>query len=102
MRIFHTMEKSSAIFPHNGKKFSTLWKTFPRPFQFFILNFSFFILAAPAARAQLGPYPIQTQQTSFEATIIKRDKDMEAAFEAPFDPSYYVRYLKEKYEALYR
>ena len=27
---------------------------------------------------------------------------MEAAFEAPFDPSYYVRYLKEKYEALYR
>lgn len=27
---------------------------------------------------------------------------MEAAFEAPFDPSHYVRYLKEKYEALYR
>ena len=27
---------------------------------------------------------------------------MEAAFEAPFDPAYYVRYLKEKYEALYR
>ncbi len=27
---------------------------------------------------------------------------MEAAFEAPFNPSYYVRYLKEKYEALYR
>ena len=27
---------------------------------------------------------------------------MEAAFEAPFDPTYYVRYLKEKYEALYR
>ena len=24
--IFHTMEKVSAIFPHNGKIFSTLWK----------------------------------------------------------------------------
>ncbi len=27
--FFHTMEKVFAIFPHNGKTFSTLWKTFP-------------------------------------------------------------------------
>jgi hypothetical protein len=26
-RIFHTMEKCFAIFPHNGKNVSTLWKT---------------------------------------------------------------------------
>ncbi len=28
LRIFHTMENFFAIFPHYGKKFSTLWKTF--------------------------------------------------------------------------
>ncbi len=27
MRFFHTMEKSFAVFPRYGKKFSTLWKT---------------------------------------------------------------------------
>jgi len=32
-------------------------------------------LAAPAA-AQLGPWPIQTKQTVFEASIVKRDKDI--------------------------
>ena len=32
-------------------------------------------LAAPAA-AQLGPWPIQTKQTAFEASIVKRDKDI--------------------------
>jgi FAD:protein FMN transferase len=26
--FFHTMENFSAIFPHNGNKFSTVWKTF--------------------------------------------------------------------------
>ncbi len=36
--FFHTMEKCFAFFPHNGKKFSTLWKTST------ILNSSFFIL----------------------------------------------------------
>jgi len=25
--FFHAMEKLSAIFPHNGKNLSTLWKT---------------------------------------------------------------------------
>ncbi len=28
-QVFHTMEKVFAIFPHNGKNVSTLWKTFP-------------------------------------------------------------------------
>ena len=28
LRIFHTMENFFALFPHYGKKFSTLWKTF--------------------------------------------------------------------------
>jgi hypothetical protein len=27
-RFFHTMEKVFAIFPHNGKNVSTVWKTF--------------------------------------------------------------------------
>ena len=27
--FFHTMENFFAVFPHNGKKFSTVWKTFP-------------------------------------------------------------------------
>ena len=27
--FFHTMENFSAVFPHNGKKFSTLWKNRP-------------------------------------------------------------------------
>ena len=27
--FFHTMEKCFAIFPHNGKMFSTVWKTLP-------------------------------------------------------------------------
>lgn len=31
---------------------------------------------APLAQAQLGPWPIQTKQTSFEATIIKREGDL--------------------------
>ena len=31
---------------------------------------------APAASAQLGPWPIQTKQTAFEASIVKRDKDI--------------------------
>ena len=29
--VFHTMEKFFAIFPHNGKNVSTVWKTFPDP-----------------------------------------------------------------------
>ena len=29
--FFHTMENIFAVFPHNGKKFSTLWKTFGLP-----------------------------------------------------------------------
>ena len=32
MPFFHTMENVFAIFPHNGKLFSTLWKTFEKPF----------------------------------------------------------------------
>ncbi len=31
-RFFHTMENFFAIFPHNGKNVSTLWKTFCNPF----------------------------------------------------------------------
>lgn len=33
-------------------------------------------LAPLAARAQLGPYPIQTKQATFEASIVKRDKNI--------------------------
>ena len=29
LKVFHTMEKVFAIFPHNGKIFFTLWKTSP-------------------------------------------------------------------------
>ena len=39
-----------------------------------------FVLAAlffgAAAQAQLGPWPIQTKQATFDATIVKRDKDI--------------------------
>ena len=31
---------------------------------------------APAASAQLGPWPIQTKQTAFEASIVKRENDV--------------------------
>ena len=57
-RFFHTMEKLFRIFPHNGKKFSTVWKTFLPPIglPFFILYFSFFI-ALPAAAGWLEPTP---------------------------------------------
>ena len=34
------------------------------------------LLAPLAASAQLGPWPIQTKQTTFEASIVKRDKDI--------------------------
>jgi tetratricopeptide (TPR) repeat protein len=34
------------------------------------------LLAPLAASAQLGPWPIQTRQAAFEATIIKRDGDI--------------------------
>ena len=34
------------------------------------------VLAPLAASAQLGPWPIQTKQTAFEASIVKRDKDI--------------------------
>ena len=34
------------------------------------------MLAPLAASAQLGPWPIQTKQTTFEASIVKRDKDI--------------------------
>lgn len=39
---------------------------------------SFLLLAAlpPSALAQLGPYPIQTKQAAFEASLVKRDKDI--------------------------
>jgi len=44
---------------------------------YWILNLSLFLAFAPlAALAQLGPYPIQTKQTAFEASIVKRDKDI--------------------------
>ena len=99
------MEKSFARFPHNGKKFSTLWKTsflgdgsFGRwPFRLFTwtLDIGYWILnidlssrrlrpaallllvalALPAS-AQLGPYPIQTKQAQFEALLVKREKDI--------------------------
>jgi tetratricopeptide (TPR) repeat protein len=34
------------------------------------------LLAPLAASAQLGPWPIQTKQTAFEASIVKRDQDV--------------------------
>ena len=49
-----------------------------RPVKFAILH-SAILLAAlvpPAALAQLGPYPIQTKQAAFEASLVKRDKDI--------------------------
>ena len=53
--LFHTVEKCFAIFPHNGKLFSTLWKTF----------FSTLFLLATIARAALPeppelPFPLPT------------------------------------------
>ena len=76
MRIFHAMEKCFAFFPRHGKNVSTLWKTLLRP-AFFILNCSFLIAGlAPQAQAQLGPWPIQTKQAAFEASIVKRDGDI--------------------------
>ena len=45
--------------------------------QFFVLVSSLWIAAlALSARAQLGPYPIQTKQAAFEASLVKRDKDI--------------------------
>lgn len=74
--VFHTVEKSFPLYGKIAKKFSIVWKTSLRP-SFFILSFSFLIAAsAPEARAQLGPYPIQTKQATFEASLIKRDKDI--------------------------
>ena len=74
--VFHTVEKSFPLCGKNAKKFSILWKTSRRP-SFLLLHFSFLMAAlAPAARAQLGPYPIQTPQASFEAKLVKRDKDI--------------------------
>ncbi len=74
MKVFTFRGKIGPFFPHRGKLFSTLWKN-PK---FLILHFSFCIaaLAPQAARAQLGPWPIQTKQTAFEASIVKRDKDI--------------------------
>ncbi|MGD9782598.1 MAG: tol-pal system YbgF family protein [Kiritimatiellia bacterium] len=43
------------------------------------MDIAFLLLAvfAPlAASAQLGPYPIQTKQAAFEASLVKRDKDI--------------------------
>ncbi len=71
------MENFFGIFPQYGKLFSTPWKTSPRRLQFFILHSAFFIaVSAPEAQAQLGPYPIVTPQATFEAEIIKREKDI--------------------------
>ena len=52
------------------------------PERFYVLRKSFrtalglALLAPLAASAQLGPWPIQTKQTTFEASIVKRDKDI--------------------------
>jgi tetratricopeptide (TPR) repeat protein len=45
-----------------------------RPRRFALLLLA--LLAPLAASAQLGPWPIQTKQTAFEASIVKRDKDI--------------------------
>jgi hypothetical protein len=84
------MSPRPRVFPHNGKKFSMAFleksaeKSFPRAWKIPPESSSFCIFhssgrlapAAPAARAQLGPYPIQTKQAAFEASIVKRDKDI--------------------------
>jgi len=65
-----------------AKHFSIPWKNSSpargRLLSFFILTCSFFILAlAPlSAHAQLGPYPIVTEQAEFKAKIYKRDRDI--------------------------
>ena len=52
------------------------------PERFYVLRKTFrtalglALLAPLAASAQLGPWPIQTKQTTFEASIVKRDKDI--------------------------
>ncbi len=75
-KVFHTVETFFPLCGKIAKKFSILWKTVLRP-QFLILHFSFFIaVTAPEAQAQLGPYPIVTKKASFEAKILKRDKDI--------------------------
>ena len=90
--IFHTVEKSFPLCGKTAKKFSIVWKisadfstVWKKVFhsvekcsrKFLILNCSFIIAAlAPAAHAQLGPYPIQTKQASFQAALVKREKDI--------------------------
>ena len=49
------MEKCFAVFPHNGKNVSTLWKTFLQ-LSFFILHSSF-LLVPPASAGWLEPTP---------------------------------------------
>ena len=52
-RFFHTMENFLAVFPHHGKKFSTLWKTSTiLHSSFFILNFLLLSACTPAQRAE--------------------------------------------------
>ena len=58
---------------------------------------AFVSLIAPELRALCPALESVSEEALYEPGTL-----MEAAFEAPFDPTYYVRYLKEKYEALYR
>ena len=77
MSFFHAMENILAGFPRHGKINSTAGKNPARLFKFVVLNSSFLIAGlAPLAQAQLGPWPIQTKQTSFEATLAKREGDI--------------------------
>ncbi len=41
-----------------------------------MLTLSLLLLPPLASHAQLGPFPIQTKQTTFEASVVKRDKDI--------------------------
>ena len=68
--FFHTMEKILAIFPHNGKIFSTLWKTSaPRRMRQGLLlgGIALVLGAAPVRAANLINENIQswTARTSY-------------------------------------
>ena len=77
-KFLRSVEKSMKVFTFRGKIRESFYVPRKNAFRFFILNFSFSIaaLAPQATQAQLGPWPIQTKQAAFEASIVKRDQDV--------------------------
>ncbi len=87
--VFHTVETFFPLCGKIAKKFSIVWKN--GRLENWTLDIGHWILKSSStlcvaaillvslalpARAQLGPYPILTQKASFEAKLVKRDKDI--------------------------